>query len=446
VSRPLSLHAISVRPNSIPDDPPEASWLRTHWRPLVTIGVIGSVLAAGIALRHLAPGRYTPPRRMAPAAAEPACDTPCWHGEACQLGRCVWQAPNDVGHLAAEPRIAGPFKLPEDVVDALPLDEERFAASSLRGVGIYSARTGELVSLVNDAPLAQRLYRVGETVYASAPERIYVIDAASTKVLKVIQVGSRVEELALGAHRARALVSVPGARTVLVIDTEFHAVVDRFYFGDDAVGPVAIDDTGQRGLTATGRVVLPGLPPPRGGALYAFDPSRLASQQDRVRAALSGNPVDLIMVPDGEASFVVLRELGSIVPLRRLPSGAVRQSPRMATCRQPEQIELVRRDRRFIVRCNEGRAIEVLDLERRKLLRHIPLGARATDLAVSPDSRQAIVALPGDGAGAIGLLDLESYELVLRELPAEPHRVRLTPCGRAAVVISDRSKVAWVLR
>ena len=36
--------------------------------------------------------------------------------------------------------------------------------------------------------------------------------------------------------------------------------------------------------------------------------------------------------------------------------------------------------------------------------------------------------------------------LSLTELGAEPRRVRLTPDGRAALVVSDRSKVAWVLR
>ena len=47
-------------------------------------------------------------------------------------------------------------------------------------------------------------------------------------------------------------------------------------------------------------------------------------------------------------------------------------------------------------------------------------------------------------AGAIGLLNLETYELELIEIKAEPHRVRLAPDGRTAVVISDRKKLAWV--
>ncbi len=445
----LSSVPFSSRPGSIVADPPDAGWLRMHWRPLVTMGVIGCVIATGIALRHLAPNRYTPPRRMSPPAAEPVCDSPCWHGEACKMGKCVWQAPNDIGHISAKPLISGPFRLPKDVADVLPLDEERFAVSYLKGVQIHSARTGEVLSLVSDAPQAHYLYRVDNTVYATSPKRIYVIDVATTQVLKTIEVGSRVFSLSLGANRRRALASIPGARAVAVIATDYHAEVDRFFFGDDPVGPVVVDDTGQRGLTSTGRVVFPGVRPPRSaryGALYAFDPSRLASRQDRVRTAMVGNPVDVLMVPDAETAYVVLREADSIVPLRRLPSGAVRQGRRMPTCRQPEDIELVRQGRRAIVRCKLGQALEVFDLNKRKLLRHIPLNARATDMVVSPDGRQVIVTLPRENRGAVGLVDLATYELAVSELNAEPARIRLTPDGRTGVVISDITKVAWVIR
>lgn len=448
-SHELDRAAASLRPRSlapsIADDPPNAGWLRLHWRPLVTMGVIGCVLAAGIALRHLAPDRYQPPKHISPPPAAAACDTPCWHGEACQVGSCVWQAPNDVDHVSAEPVIGGPFTLPPDVIDILPLDEERFAASALKGVIVYSGRTGEILSLVSDAPQAQGLYRVGSTLYATSAQRIYVIDVASTRVLKTIEIGSRVHEVTVGASGRRALASVPGLRLVVVITTDFHAEINRFYFGDDTVGPVAIDDVGTWALTTTGRNPLPGLRPPQGGALYAFDPSRLASAQDKVRAAMVGNPADLVMTPD-ETAYVVVREKNSLVPLSRLTSGAVRREQALETCGQPEQIELIRRGRRAIVRCNEGRTIEIFDLVRKKLVRHIPLNARATDLVVSPDARQAIIALPYDGAGAVGLLDLDSYELTLAEVGAEPSRVRVTPDGRTAAVISDRTKVAWVVR
>jgi hypothetical protein len=115
-----------------------------HWRPVLTAVTVGGVLAAGVTLRHLAPEKYHPPDRMAPqtAAAEPSCEISCWDGEACQLGQCVWQSPNDLGHVDPTITIAGPFDLPSDVVDVLALDGERLAASHLRGVQVMSARTG----------------------------------------------------------------------------------------------------------------------------------------------------------------------------------------------------------------------------------------------------------------------------------------------------------------
>ncbi|HVY45319.1 MAG TPA: hypothetical protein VHB21_05540, partial [Minicystis sp.] len=206
------------------------------------------------------------------------------------------------------------------------------------------------------------------------------------------------------------------------------------------------DDTGTRALTTTGQVPLPGLREPQGGAVYAFDPSRLASAQDRVRASVVGNPVSVLMTPDGETSYVVLRAEDALAPLAWLQSGAVRQEARIPTCREPEQIELVRKGRRAIVRCNEGRAIEVFDLARRELVKHVEFSGRATHMALSPDGEQALVTLAAEGSGFVGLVDLGTFDVRLVELGAEPTRVRYTPDGATALVLSDRAKQAWVLR
>src|SRR5262249_26813489 len=158
------------------------------------------------------------------------------------------------------------------------------------------------------------------------------------------------------------------------------------------------------------------------------------------------NPVSVLMTPDGDASFVALRGEDALVPLEWLPSGAVRRHARIPTCKQPEQVELIRRGRRAVVRCNLGRALEVFDLSTRALLKRITFGSRASDLAISPDGRQAVVALPHGGAGAVALVDLDTYEYRLVPLGAEPSRVRLSPDGSTLLVLSDRSKAVWVLR
>ncbi|MFO0760199.1 MAG: hypothetical protein U0359_27205 [Byssovorax sp.] len=439
-------------PVSIADDPPNASWLKMHWRPVVTLGVMAALLTTGITLRYLAPGRFLPARAPAkPAAsavAPAACATACWTGEACKEGHCVWQKPNDVQHVAsaAEPTVGGPFALPKDVSDALPLDGERFAVALLAGMEVRNIRTGSVLSLVSDAPQSRRLYRVGKVVYDAAPTRIYVIDPETTRLLKTIELGAQVGEVTVGAAGRRVLASLPGVRSVAVLATEYHAEIDRITFGDDAVGPIGVDETGKRALTTTGQVPLPGLRDPQGGAVYAFDPSRLASAQDRVRASMVGNPVSVLMAPDGESSYLVLRAEDAIVPLEWLPSGAVRRLDRIPTCREPEQIVLSHRDRLGLVRCNEGQAIEVLDLQKREVIRRIPFNARVADMAISPDGEQAIVALPAEGNGFIGLVDLKSYDVRILPVTAEPTRVRLSPDGSMALVLSDRAKVAWVIR
>jgi len=437
--------APTSRPGVLAVKPP--SWLALHWRPLVTGLAILALVCTGVALRTLAPGRFLPPRAASRApTVSPVCTTPCWNGEACQAGQCAWQKPNDVGHLNDQPLVSGPFSLPKDVSDALPLDGERFALALLTGMQVHDARTGALLTLVSDAPQLRGLYRVDDVLYATSPQRIYVIDAATTGLLKTIELGAVVGQVSVGANGRRALASLPGAHAVAILATEYHAEVDRIQFGDDPVGPMGVDDTGTRALTTTGQKPLAGLRDPAGGAVYAFDPSRLASRQDRVRTSMLGNPVDVLMAPDGSSSYVVLRAEDALVPLEWLPSGAVRRRDRIQTCDEPEQIELLRAGRRAIVRCHEGRALEVFDLVTGGLLRHIPFNGRATDLVVSPDGEQAIVSLTGDGSGAVAIVDLNAYTVKLLPLSAEPTRVRLTPDGRTALVLSDRAKVAWVVR
>jgi len=471
--------ASSIRAASIPDVADHQPFLRQHWRPLLTGVVLTGLLSFGVVLRHVAPARYEPPRdSLAPAApAEPHCEQACWRGEACQVGRCVWAPSNEVGHIDTETlSISGPFSLPAEVSDVLPLDADRFAVASLRGVYIQNARTGSPISLVSDAPHAQQLYRIGDVVYATAPRRIYVIDVGTTEVRKTVEVGHPVSDVAIGASGQRVLVSMPMGKAVAVISTDYHAEVARFHFGDDHVGPVAFDGSGEVALTTNGQIPLAGLRASREatrfGAMYAFDPERLPSEQDRVRTGLAGNPADVAIAPDeAHTSYVLLREEDTVVKLERQPNGALRQSARWKTCRQPEEIEVVQRGRRAVVRCNMGKAIEIFSLEpantgptnngptraaadhegdtkAARLLKHIPLAERVSDMKVSPDGEQIMLALSrdGDNAGAVAIVDLDDGDVKQFDLGGTPHRIRVTPDGRTAVVMSERSKVAWVIR
>jgi hypothetical protein len=435
--------------SSVPDEDPTAGFFALHWRPMLTLGAIASLLIAGITLRYMAPGRFAEERVATHGRrATAACDDPCWPGESCQLGACTWTAPPSARHLADKPQVSGPFALPLDASDGVVLDEDRFAVGLLSGVQVRSMRTGQVLGLLSEAIQARKLVRVGDVIYAVGPQQIRVIDAQSTKLLKTLEMGAIVGDVTLGANGRRAMVSLPGAHAIAVLSTELHAEIDRIRFGEDAVGPVGADDTGTRALTTNGAIPPDGLPDPStsDGAVYAFDPSRLASAQDRVRTSLVGNPVAVLMTPDGSASYVALRARDVILPLEWLPSGAVRQKEPIEACDQPEQVELVRKDRRMLVRCDAGRSLEVFDLRTSEILRHVPFSSPAADLVVTPDGRQAIVALPDQDKGAIAIVDLDSFDVEIVPLSAPPSRVRMAPDGSSVLVLGARTKSAWVVR
>ncbi|MFO0612767.1 MAG: hypothetical protein U0414_09280 [Polyangiaceae bacterium] len=438
-----------VRSGSVPDEPADASWLRLHWRPLLTVGGIMGLIMGGITLRYLAPGRLQSVERPAEkvaAAPAPQCEDKCWPGEACQEGECVWQKPKQIGHVPAAPSVAGPFELPRDFSDGLIIDQDRFAIALLSGIELRSTKTGQHLELVSEALQTVRLARVGDSIYGVGPAHLSVLDAATMHVDKMIDMGAFVGDVTLAPGGHRAFISLPGAHAISIFSTEFNAEIDRIRFGDDNVGAVCVDDAGTHALASTGVLPLPGLAETQGGAVYAFDPSRLGSAQDRIRASMLGNPVAVLSMPSGEKSFALLRARNAIAELEWLPSGAVRQSAKLDTCDQPEQIELARRSRTAVVRCNRGRSLEVFTLDKLRMIRQIPLSRPVTDMVLSPDGEQAIVTLSGETDGAIGLVDLKTYDAELIPVNAPLSRVRISPSGDAILVVSDRVKAAWVIR
>jgi hypothetical protein len=448
---PISPASAPASRGSIPDDPEDASWLRMHWRPVVTFGAITSLLLSGITLRYLAPGRFSAADQphaspMEPPAASQPCEAKCWNGESCQANSCVWQAPADVSHVSPRPGVAGPFALPPDVGDAVLLDDARFAIGLFAGTEIRSARTGQSLGLVTQAAHTQKLLRTERSLYAVGPQHVAVIDLETLRHEKTLELGGITGEVSLGSSGRQVFVSLPGLHQVSILSTDLHVELERIRFGDDPVGRIASDDAGKRALAATGMLPVPGQRDSAGGAVYAFDPSRLATRQDRVRASIVGNPTSVLVTPDGERGIALLRRDNKLVPMEILPTGAVRLAEPVDTCDQPEQIELVRRARLAVVRCNRGRAVEIFSLDDASLVRRVPFGDPVLDLAVTPDGEQIVVAVAGASGGAVGLVDLESFSVEMVPLTEPPTRIDVSPRGDTVLALSDRSKVAWVIR
>jgi hypothetical protein len=208
-----------------------------HWRPLITIGAMMSVVCTGVALRYLAPGRFMPPQfSNSPGGCGHPGRLPHHLLERRDLpqGRLRLAGPADVAHLSSEPVVSGPWTLPKDVSDALPLDRERFAVALLAGTQI-SQRPHRRCWIISEAPQSRRLYRVGDVVYSTAPQHCLNLDAATTRLLKTIELGTQVGSLTLRPRRRRARLPAERARR-RDPDDRFHAEIDRIQFGDDAVG------------------------------------------------------------------------------------------------------------------------------------------------------------------------------------------------------------------
>ena len=230
-----------------------------HWRPLVTMGAMASLVCIG--------RRPSLPRARAASAAarRRAGDgrAPSTPG----VQRAVLERrglPRGAVRLAArrttsatsrrsEPTVGGPFALPKDVSDALPLDAERFAVSLLTGLEVHNARTGGVLALVTRraavAPaLPRRPGRLRDRAAAHLRRR-RGHDAAAQDHRDSARPSAR----SRSAPRAAACSPrCPSAHAVAVLATEYHAEIDRIQFGDDAVGPIGADDTGKRALTTTG--------------------------------------------------------------------------------------------------------------------------------------------------------------------------------------------------
>jgi len=200
---------------------------------------------------------------------------------------------------------------------------------------------------VSEAPQVRRLVRVGKVVYATAPSRI----TSSTRPRpgcsrhRARRAGGRGDAGApAGAcsRRCRARTRWRSWRRRTTRDRPHQ-------FGDDAVGRPA-PTTRPAALTPPAGAA-PGRRD-RGGAVYAFDPSRLASAQDRVRASMLGNPVSVLMAPDEAPATSRSRRRRDRAP-RVVAVGAVRQLDRIPPARA-RAIELLRRNRRALVRCNAG--------------------------------------------------------------------------------------------
>ena len=135
------------------------------------------------------------------------------------------------------------------------------------------------------------------------------------------------------------------------------------------------------------------------------------------------------------------------MPLEWLPSGAVRQEARIPTCREPEQIELVRRGRRARRALQRGARHRGLRSRASASCSGTSRSTRASPTSPSrPTASRPSSRCPAEGTGFVGIVDLETFavEVAPRQRPSRRASAS-RPTAATALVLSDRAKVAWVI-
>lgn len=406
-----------------------------------------AVIGFGITLRYLAPERFAagPTKDLRSLAA---CAVPCWPGESCVGGVCTHAASRETTNLRADQaKVRGPFSLPKDATAVMAIDDAQFGVGGLLGLEFRDIVTGDVTSTLTEALHTLDLFRVDRWIYAVAPSKIHVIDPARPAWLKAIELGGRAWNLQTSSVGNRVVASIPTAQSLSLISPELHTEIDRIHVADDRIGHVAIDDVGARAVIVTGRSPVQGMREPSfDGALYAIEPNRYASEQDRIRASVPGNPVAVLLIPDGTKALVALRASGTIQALDATPSGSFRHAESVKTCREPDALELIRPLRKFAIRCADARSVEVMSIAPLALDRHLAFDERVTSMAVSPSGQQLALTLSGDGHGALALIDLTTGDMTQIRVSPEPTALTYSPSGRTLVLFAERTRQAWTVQ
>ena len=330
----------------------------------------------------------------------------------------------------------------ERATDVLAVGD-RLLVATRAGVEVRDLGTGQLVTLIADAPGVASLVRVGPTVYAAGDRAVFVLDVEHARLLRRVDMRASVGRPAVNADATRVLLPLPAAKGAATIATEYHAEIRRARF-DEGVASVEWSPDGTRALALTGRVATTirrwgwrtYRRPARavGTSVYAFAPISQGSQQEHVRLAVGAQPWSAAFLGNDRA-VVALRGEDALVELAWDASGAVRIGSRRATCSQPEQVEVIPGTTRVAVRCAAGRLVEIRG-ESEGDVRRVDLPGPGTAMVVSASGAVLWVAFGEGQSGGVVAIEAATGSVRRTDLGAPLAAIALAADGHTLMALS----------
>jgi len=267
--------------------------------------------------------------------------------------------------------------------------------AGLAGCGLVLGGCGDRGAPRNAATTAPTIARTGASLRRDAPRVGRIPPPLSSGN---VYAADRPGRLSRVASRARALVYVPDSisNRVDVIDQRTGRIVERF-----AVGRLPQHVTPSwdlRTLWVTND---------QGNSLTPIDPRN--GRPGRPVPVL--DPYNLYFTADGTRAIVVA-EAHRQLDFREPHTMRLRKTLRLPGCPGVDHMDFTAGGRTALVSCEFGGDMVVVDLERERLLRTIPLrrGAMPQDVKLSPDGRTFYVA--DMASGGVWLIDARTWRVI----------------------------------
>lgn len=245
---------------------------------------------------------------------------------------------------------------------------------------------------------------------------VAIVDAATHKVLRVLQAGSDPEQFAISADGKRLFVANEDAATLSVVDTGSGAVVQRIGVGREPEGV---------GLTPDGRWVLV---TNESDSTVSMIDTRSLKLLRSVR--VGQRPRDVAFTPDSATAYVS-GEFDASVYRIRVPQGEpVERVLQMRKEARPMAVILDAGRDRLYVSTGRGGTVAVIEPDSGKLLKEIAVGTRPWGMALSADGRWLYTA--NGPSNDVSVVDTSTLSAV-RQIPVgrSPWGVVVGPAPRS---------------